>query len=108
MAYICCCRDITPLSGLVRLTRLQLSQSGVEQINALCHLTALECLFLDRCPLVPNLEHLSKLTKLAHLAISTTHRTEVGLLCWRNHKSPWIGHLDGADDFHACWALSIA
>ena len=70
-------RDITPLAGLVRLTRLQLSQSGVQQAAALCDLTALECLFLDRSPLIPDLTPLSRLTNLAHLAISTMHRSEV-------------------------------
>ena len=46
-------------------------------IQALTTLTGLECLFLDRTQLGPNLQHFTAFSRLAHLAL-TTHGSQVG------------------------------
>ena len=92
-------RDIGPLAGLVQLTRLQLSQSGVAHAQALASLTALECLFLDRCKLAPDLAPLTALTRLAHLSLTTGQRSEVRST--RGHSSEPCRALQGLDSLPA-------
>ena len=50
-------------------------------IQALSTLTGLECLFLDRTQLGPNLQHFTAFSRLAHLAL-TTHGSQVGSGFW--------------------------
>ena len=89
--------DLSPLSGLTNLTRLDLVANSISDVSALSNLTSLEWLSLYNNSIL-DVSALSNLTSLEWLSLSTNSISDVSPLSGlTNLESLWLQHNNISD-----------